>query len=277
MSFLIANTNTASKNNSDIKADDQSAAKEKSAFLRSQSNKDVRQKSSDILGVPARVKVDSKLNQMRIRVNNQGSLPKDLTKLFDPPSDNNFAEKEKKIESMRKRSMSFIDSNRQGGKKSVSIEKVSEQMHSSLRSEFRQGISSDSAKEMLAQLEAIIKILKEKNENPSKKVELNDSLQGLINIAKHFLKANGEDSDSMPAQRRPGSIGLNLTDIKDLLFDEKVKPSQGHKKITDHIKKCLLTLNEDIPALSKGNLPRSTNAKNLLKWIEINEISSSPF
>ncbi len=80
---------------------------------------------------------------------------------------------------------------------------------------------------------------------------------------------------SMPAKTiRHKSAGIMITDIEELLFDPKEKPTNDHKMITDFVKNTLLYLNKNIPVRHKFNPDKLTNSRNLIKWVD--SVTDSP-
>ena len=73
--------------------------------------------------------------------------------------------------------------------------------------------------------------------------------------------------------RRRGSIGLNIEDIEHLLFDQKVRPSEGHKMIKNFMCDHLPNLNQNIPL--RSHTKKSSNAAILNEWIEKDELTES--
>ena len=132
-------------------------------------------------------------------------------------------------------------------------------------------------------LEENFTVIRENWDNASKRAEFQAALKEVQRISQLLLKINGVETDqSSPSfQHRPGSYGLGFKDINDLLFDGKIKTSEGHIMIVSFIKRYLLCLkkniygNIDIPILIGLN-KKSRNAANLIKWIDADKITDSP-
>lgn len=131
--------------------------------------------------------------------------------------------------------------------------------------------------EIMPFLKANFDFIQEHRSDPNKKEQVIKALSELSKNVQTLLKAHNETSEMATVMaRRPGSMGLNLSDIDDFLFDEKVCPSEDHKIIADFIRGNLLKVNKDIPVRGKCNPKRSTNAANLLKWVDEENLSDSP-
>ena len=113
-------------------------------------------------------------------------------------------------------------------------------------------------------------------ENLQKRKEVMDAIHQFHLSASSLLNCNGEKLNLAPSfSHRPGSAGLNISDIAPILYDEKMKQSDSHKKIIDFIcHSWLLDLNKKIPTSKNCHPDKSTNAAHLLKWVDQQELSA---
>ncbi|KIC76142.1 hypothetical protein DB42_EA00140 [Neochlamydia sp. EPS4] len=128
--------------------------------------------------------------------------------------------------------------------------------------------------EKIKNLEENLQFIKENYRDLSKNESLKKALSEMILSAEALIERNLKDFSFTSARKR-GSIGLTALDFKEVLFNAEVKPSEEHHIIVDLLAGFLLDLgkNRKIPVEGKKS---STNAKNLLKWIDASQVSRSP-
>ena len=134
---------------------------------------------------------------------------------------------------------------------------------------------NDLVKAMIEDLKDRYNFIVANGEDREKQKEVINAIHQFHLTASSIFNYNGEKLDPAPSLLRPGSAGLNISDIADILFDEKMKQSDSHKKITNHITSSLLNLNKKIPTSENCHPDKSTNAAHLLKWIGKHEVTSS--
>ncbi|WP_213151113.1 MULTISPECIES: hypothetical protein [unclassified Neochlamydia] len=128
--------------------------------------------------------------------------------------------------------------------------------------------------ERIKSLEENLQFIKENYRDMSKNELIKEALSEMILLAEAMIERNLKDFSFTSARKR-GSIGLTPLDFREVLFNAEVKPSEEHNIIVDLLAGFLMDLgkNRKIPVEGKKS---STNAKNLLKWIDAAQVSRSP-